>query len=100
MNIIFLTLIDINDINERGIYHDLLRKFRDEGHNVYIIAPAERRKKLSTQMFVKDAITLLKVWTLNIQKTNVIEKGVGTLLLEHQFLKGFKSTFQKSNLIW
>ena len=30
MNIIFLTLVRISDIEERGIYHDLMRMFRDE----------------------------------------------------------------------
>ena len=32
MNVIFLTLVRISDIEERGIYQDLMRKFRDEGH--------------------------------------------------------------------
>lgn len=93
MNIIFLTLLDISDINERGIYHDLLRKFRDEGHNVYVIYPAERRKQSATQLQMQDKVNLLKVWTLNIQKTNVVEKGLGTLLLEYQFLEAFKKYF-------
>jgi glycosyltransferase involved in cell wall biosynthesis len=93
MNVIFLTLLDISDINERGIYHDLLRKFRDEGHNVYVIYPVERRKKTRTGLQVLENVSLLKVRTLNIQKTNIIEKGLGTLLLEHQFLEAFKKYF-------
>lgn len=32
----------LTDISQRHIYTDLLRKFRDEGHNVYIITPMER----------------------------------------------------------
>ena len=44
MNIIFLTLVEINSIEERGIYQDLLRKFRNEGHDVTIVTPVERRK--------------------------------------------------------
>ncbi len=43
MNIIFLTISRITDINSKGIYTDLMRKFRDEGHNVYIVTPNERR---------------------------------------------------------
>lgn len=93
MNIIFLTLVDINDINERGIYQDLLRKFRDEGHQVYIICPTERRKKSKSTVKLQDAIHILKVRTLNIQKTNIIEKGLGMLLLENQFLKEVKKHF-------
>lgn len=95
MNIIFLTLLDISDINERGIYHDLLRKFRDEGHNVYVIYPAERRKKANTSLEVQHEVNLLKVRTLNIQKTNIVEKGLGSLLLEYQYLKAFKKFFSR-----
>ena len=41
MNVIFLTLVRFSDIEERGIYHDLMRKFRDEGHLVYIVTAEE-----------------------------------------------------------
>jgi glycosyltransferase involved in cell wall biosynthesis len=95
MNIIFLTLIEITNINDRGIYQDLLRKLRDEGHNVYVIHPVERRKKLHTSVVEQDDVTLLRVHTLNIQKTNIVEKGIGTLLLKRQFLKQFKKRFSK-----
>jgi glycosyltransferase involved in cell wall biosynthesis len=93
MNVIFLTLIDFNNINDRSIYHDLLRKFRDEGHSVYVIYPTERRKGEKTSITVQEGISLLKVKTLNIQKTNLLEKGIGTLLLEYQFLRAFKKNF-------
>ena len=33
MNLTFLTLAHISDINQRGIYNDLMQKFRDEGHS-------------------------------------------------------------------
>ena len=93
MNIIFLTIVEMNDINDRSIYHDLLRKFRDEGHSVYVLYPTERRTRLNTEIRTQDGITLLRVKTLNLQKTNVFEKGIGTILLENQFLKQFKSYF-------
>ena len=35
MNIIFITLSNINEVRERGIYADLMRKFRDKGWGVY-----------------------------------------------------------------
>lgn len=50
MNLIFLTLAQISDINQRGIYNDLMRKFRDEGHNVYIVTAAERRLGQETSL--------------------------------------------------
>ncbi|MFS8083740.1 MAG: glycosyltransferase family 4 protein [Ginsengibacter sp.] len=97
MNILFLTLMEITDINERGIYHDLLRRFKCEGHKVYVIYPLERRKKLHTNVKEQDGVTLLGVRCLNIQKTNIVEKGIGTILLETQFLKEVKKRFSKIN---
>ncbi|MFH0736057.1 MAG: glycosyltransferase family 4 protein [bacterium] len=90
MNILFLTLVNIDDINERGIYNDLIRKFGTDGHKVYIVSPNERRLKRATEIISKDNIQTLKVKTFNIQKTNIIEKGIGTLLIEYQFLNGIK----------
>lgn len=75
MNIIFLTLVRIADIEERGIYQDLIRKFRDEGHQVYIVSPNERRLGLPTSLVESQGVHILNVKTLNIQKTNIIEKG-------------------------
>ncbi|MDX8568447.1 glycosyltransferase family 4 protein [Elizabethkingia sp. HX XZB] len=90
MNIIFLTLVEVNSIEERGIYQDLLRKFRDKKHDVTIVSPVERRKKISTNIKQKDGVTILQVKTLNIQKINIIEKGIGTLAIEYQFLSAIK----------
>lgn len=92
MNIIFLTLVRISNIEERGIYSDLMRKFRDEGHNVYIVTPQERRlvngsifSVHGAELVESDGVHILNVNTFNIQKTNIVEKGLGTLLLESQY---------------
>lgn len=90
MNVIFITLGILDDIKRRGIYTDLMRKFRDEGHQVYIVSPAERRYGQNTQIIDVDGVKILKVKTLNIQKTNVVEKGIGTLLLERQYKAAIK----------
>jgi len=90
MNVLFLTIYRINNLSERGIYTDLMRKFRDEGHKVFIVTPSERRYKQKTAFKEQEGISLLKVYTLNFQKTNVIEKGIGTLLIEYQFLDAIK----------
>ena len=90
MNIIFLTLVRISNIEERGIYHDLMRKFRNEGHQVYIVTAAERRLGLETSLVDSHGVTILNVKTLNVQKTNVVEKGIGTLLIEKQFESAIK----------
>lgn len=90
MNIVFLTLARITDIEQRGIYSDLMRKFRDEGHEVYIVCPCERRLGKGTSLTTEKGVHILDVKTLNIQKTNVLEKGIGTLLLERQYQSAIK----------
>ena len=90
MNLIFLTVSRINSISGRGIYTDLMRKFRDEGHNVYIVTPIERQFGKSTSFYEQDGVHILQVRTLNIQKTNILEKGIGTIWLESQFKNAIK----------
>ena len=90
MNIIFLTLSRISDVRSHGIYTDLMRKFRDEGHSVYIVTPHERKFGKKTELVECDGVKILGVKTLNIQKTNVVEKGIGTLLIESQYKSAIK----------
>ena len=90
MNIIFLTLSRISEVRSYGIYTDLMRKFRDEGHSVYIVTPHERRFGKKTELVERDGLKILGVKTLNIQKTNVVEKGIGTLLIESQYKSAIK----------
>lgn len=94
MNIIFLTLSNISNVSVSGIYTDLMRKFRDEGHQVYIVSPSERRQGEPTHLMESDGVRILKVRTLNIQKTNVVEKGVGTLLIEQQYKRAIQRHFK------
>lgn len=86
MNILFLTISRINGLEERGIYTDLMREFIRNGHAMYIVSPYERRFHQPTGVMENGGARILKVKTLNIQKTNIVEKGIGTLLLESQYL--------------
>lgn len=95
MNILFLTVSRIDDINNRGIYTDLLRHFIKEGHRIFIVSPSERRFGKKTFLMEDENYSLLKVKTLNIQKTNFIEKGIGTILLEYQFEKAINRYFKQ-----
>lgn len=94
MNILFLTMTSgFEHIESRGIYTDLMRKFCEEGHEVYIIHPNERRQGKDTSVVTKGKIHCLGVKTLNVTKTNVVEKGIGQLMLESQFKRALKKYF-------
>lgn len=90
MNIIFLTMATLSEVDSHGIYSDLMRKFRDEGHKLYIVSPRERRTGESTHLYETGGVHVLAVRTLNLQKTNVIEKGIGQVLVETQFKQAIK----------
>lgn len=90
MRVLFLSISPVWQIEQRGIYTDLLRKFRNEGVEVYVVTPAERRFGLKTQLEQIDGVNILKVRTLNVQHINLIEKGIATLLLEWQFKRAIK----------
>lgn len=92
MNVLFLTMVSI-DVNNRGIYNDLMRKFKNEGHQVYIVCPVERRIGKKTYLTKEDNVFTLHVRSLNLKKTNVIEKGIGQLLLEPTFKIALKRYF-------
>lgn len=90
-NLIFLTMSrEPANINNSGIYPDLLRKFRNEGFRVYIVMPHERSLGKPTELREKDGVYILGVKTLNLQKTSIIEKGVGQILVESQYKRAIK----------
>lgn len=84
----------MTDIKSSGIYSDLMRKFRDNGHSVYIISPVERRFNTPTYINEVDGAKILCVRTLNVQKTNVVEKGLGQVLLEPLFKRAIGKYFR------
>jgi len=93
MNILFLSIGSLNSIEDRGIYTDLLRQFRDNGHTVYVVSPRERRLNLPTEYINEKGVNFLRIKISNITKTNIIEKGISTVMIEVLFLKQIKKYF-------
>lgn len=95
MNILFLSLGKYWSIKESEGYTDLLREFIKKGHKVFILSPSERREGKKTQIIKEKGSVILKVRTGNIQKTNFIEKGISTVMIEPQFLCVVKKYFSR-----
>lgn len=94
MNIIFLTIGDMSDLGESGMYPDLLKSFRDHGHQLYLLCSRERRSGLPTQRAMEYGMEVLRVRTGNITKSNLIEKGITTLLIGRQFKAAIKKYYR------
>lgn len=84
----------ITDIERRGVYTDVLRKFRSEGWGVYIVTPHERSLGMPTELVEKNGVQILGVKTLNLQKTSAIEKGIGQVTVESLYKKAIKKYFK------
>lgn len=93
-NILFLTAVRIVDPEEKGIYTDLLRKFRDEGFNVYVVCPEELRYGGKTRIETISNINILYVKSMNLQKTSLLEKGLATLSLGWLLFRAIKKYFK------
>ncbi len=98
MRILFLTLGQLSDLKPSDIYTDLMECFIQHGHQVIIVTPYERRQGKSTQCYEVDGATFLAVKTLNIQKSNIIEKGLGTLLIGWQYKRAIKKYFGETKI--
>ncbi len=94
MNVLFLTIGRMQSIDAHGIYPDLLREFRDNGHNVYIVSPREKRSGLPTELKNENGATLLYVKIGNITKCGMLEKGISTLTIESNFKSAIKKHFK------
>lgn len=93
MNILFLTLVQFESFNEKNIYTDLLREFIKNGHNVYAISPVERRNNKDTRLIAEHNGTILRLRIGNTQKTNIVEKGISTVMIEPTFRKAIRKYF-------
>lgn len=68
MNILFLTLSRTIEIESRNIYNDLVRRFVQNGHNVYMVVPFERNTGRKTEVLHSMGATILGVRTLRYSK--------------------------------
>lgn len=94
MNVLFLSIGKIDDLTEKGIYTDLIRKFKNEGHQVYLAHPLERRLNKKTEYIKDQGVEIIKIKIGNITKVNLLEKGISTLLIEVIFLRYIKQYFK------
>lgn len=95
MNILFLSIARLNDINEYGIFTDLLREFKNNNHEVYVVCARQKKYGLDTECSIEHGINMLRVRIGNITKTRTIEKGVSTLILEQHYLRAIKKYYKK-----
>lgn len=94
MNILFFSLREFKSINEHHINPDLLREFIKSGHKVNILTPVEKLSIHESDIINESNSYIVKVKTGRIQKTNIIEKGINTVLIEPRYKRAVKKYFK------
>ena len=95
MKILFLSLSNaVKNLENRGIFPELINYFKKKGHEMFIVCPLERRFKKRTFLNVEGSVNILSVKTLNITKSNFIEKGIATILIEYQYNRAINKYFK------
>lgn len=93
MNVLFLSISSIADVAAHSISLDLLREFRRNGHNVYIVSSIEKNSEGETNLRQEDGCNILRVKIGNNKRANIIEKGITTLMLPKIYIKAIKKYF-------
>ena len=101
MNVLFLTVSNITNLEDKAIYEDLLREFHANGHNVFVASPNTKKTAKKSQVIKCKHGTIIKIKTGSLQKTNFITKGISTIRLENQYIKVLKKELkdQKIDLV-
>lgn len=95
MKILFLALTFPKIGQSSNLYTDLMEEFRDQGYDVFVIAPmVDDREGLQNE----DAIKVIRVKTLPLLNVNPIRKGIANVLLSYQYKKAIKKYFKESEI--
>ena len=92
--VLFITLIQINDLEERGIYQDLLRQFIANEFDLYVVCSVDRRNRIPSRVIRgRDGVTILQLRTLNIQKSLNWEKALAIITWDLLLKRAIKKHF-------
>ena len=84
MNILFITMSNIVDLNDHDIYQDLAKTFVENNHKVYVVSPSENQR---TELINSSGGFILRVKVGAIYSSNLLKKGMATLRIKHHYLK-------------
>lgn len=93
MKVLFISISSLAHASKHGISLDLLREFKKNGHDVYIVCSSERKQNMDTQLTDEAGCHVLRVKIGNNKKANVIEKGLTTVFLPSMYIKAIKKYF-------
>lgn len=85
------------NINDGGMYADLFMEFKNNGHDVTVIAGSQDE----TKMYEEQGVRLLKVKSMPILYVkNLIKKGVGMATLPWYFKRSYNKYLKDEHFDW
>ena len=102
MNVLFLTLMEINDFSQTGIYPDLINEFAKNGHDIYVVSPCEEKNKNKYQLLrEKEHVHLVSALIPDYFEVGLIQKGYASLVIGKRYIDAINKAIPavKFNLI-
>ena len=98
--LLFLTLLAINRVEDRGIYNDLIREFIRHGHHVTIVSPVQRRERRPVGVTEGPGYRLIRFKTFNNQKTSAPEKLLSLFSVDALFRRAVRRHVDAASVDW
>ena len=92
MNILFLTLGKIDDLEKHTIYCDLLREFIKNGHSVSTLSPGNKKQERISYGGNECSLAYVDLDTVRGGK-NLIKKGISTIRTGSLFIRGINQFY-------
>ncbi|MBO5745670.1 MAG: glycosyltransferase family 4 protein, partial [Clostridia bacterium] len=89
----YISISSLPHVSNHAISLDLLREFKKNGHDIYIVCAVERRENKDTYLSEEDGCKVLRVKIGNNKRANLIEKGITTLMLPKLYIKAINKYF-------
>lgn len=96
MKILFLALAYPKIPKSSNLYTDLMEEFRNQGHQVFVVAPAVHENEIG--LIEEEGINVIRVKTLPLLNVNPIKKGIANVLLPFQYKNAIKKYFKSESL--
>ena len=93
MKVLFVSISPMPDLDQHSISLDLIREFRRNGHEMYVVCALEKRTNQETYLRDEAGCRVLRVRIGNNKKANVVEKGLTALSLPKKYIAAIKTYF-------
>ncbi|PQA90526.1 hypothetical protein B0A70_14480 [Chryseobacterium piscicola] len=97
MNILFV-FFTMSHLSQSSMYSDMVNVFRENGHQVFPIAPINEVGKKTSFISKENEIEVLRVKTLDVFSKNKFKKGFANLLLSHQFKNSYNKFWKDKKI--